>query len=64
MLSRNAFEVSEQIAKNMTYFDLMNHPLYMDEFIRACFIPHTDMALFPSANHVKVEKVKSLRKGK
>jgi hypothetical protein len=32
----------------MTYFDLMSHPGYMDEFIRASFLPHTDLSLFPS----------------
>jgi hypothetical protein len=32
----------------MTYFDLMSHPGYMEEFIRAKFLPHTDLGLFPS----------------
>jgi hypothetical protein len=40
----------------MTYFDLMNHPGYMEEFIRASFIPHTDLTLFPSVE-LKREKV-------
>ncbi|MHC4113716.1 MAG: ASKHA domain-containing protein [Planctomycetota bacterium] len=48
LLSRKALEVSEQIAKSMTYFDLMNHPKYMDEFIKAGFLPHTDLSLFPT----------------
>lgn len=37
-----------EIAKNMTYMELSVHPTYMDEFIAACFIPHTNMKLFPS----------------
>ena len=41
-------DAAERIASNMTYFDLMNHPTYMEEFIRAKFLPHTDLSLFPS----------------
>jgi uncharacterized 2Fe-2S/4Fe-4S cluster protein (DUF4445 family) len=48
LLSRKAIETAEQIAKSMTYFDLMSHPKYMDEFVRAKFLPHTDLTLFPS----------------
>jgi len=52
LLSREALEAAEQIAKSMTYFDLMSHPGYMDEFIRANFLPHTDLSLFPSVGLV------------
>ncbi|KPL24098.1 MAG: hypothetical protein AMJ75_04565 [Phycisphaerae bacterium SM1_79] len=48
MLSRKALAKAEEIAKSMTYFDLMSHPGYMNEFIRASFLPHTDLSLFPS----------------
>lgn len=34
------------IAGNMTYIELSTHPGYMDEFVAACFIPHTDATLF------------------
>jgi uncharacterized 2Fe-2S/4Fe-4S cluster protein (DUF4445 family) len=47
LLSRKALDTAEQIAKSMTYFDLMSHPKYMDEFIKASFLPHTDLSLFP-----------------
>jgi hypothetical protein len=40
----------------MTYFDLMSHPGYMDEFVRASFLPHTDLSLFPSVR-LAAEKV-------
>ena len=52
LLSRKALETAEQIAKSMTYFDLMSHAGYMDEFIRASFLPHTDLSLFPSVGSV------------
>jgi uncharacterized 2Fe-2S/4Fe-4S cluster protein (DUF4445 family) len=48
LLSRKALEAAEKIAKSMTYFDLMSHSGYMDEFTRANFLPHTDLSLFPS----------------
>jgi len=48
LLSRKALQKAEKIAKSMTYFDLMSHPKYMDEFVKAGFLPHTDLSLFPS----------------
>jgi len=50
LLSREALAVAEKIAESMTYFDLMSHPKYMDEFVRASFLPHTDLSLFQSVN--------------
>ena len=37
-----------EIAQNMTYIELSNVPTYMDEFVAAGFVPHTDKSLFPS----------------
>ncbi len=48
LLSRKAMSTAEEIANRMTYFDLMSHAGYMDEFVRASFLPHTDLSLFPS----------------
>lgn len=44
-----AEEKVHEIAANMTYMELSTNPRYMDEFVAACFLPHTDAALFPSA---------------
>jgi uncharacterized 2Fe-2S/4Fe-4S cluster protein (DUF4445 family) len=49
-LSCEALKTAEELAANMTYFDLMSHPGYMDEFIKASFIPYTDLSLFPSVH--------------
>ena len=38
-----------EIAANMTYLELSTHPGYMDSFVAACFLPHTDASLFPSS---------------
>jgi hypothetical protein len=32
----------------MTYFDLMGNPKYMEEFMSANFLPHTNLEEFPS----------------
>ena len=48
VMSRHALAKAEEIAARMTYFDLMNHPKYMDAFIQANFLPHTDLDRFPS----------------
>jgi len=55
LLSRKALETAEKIAEGMTYFDLMSHPGYMDEFTKANFLPHTDLSLFPSVSADKCE---------
>ena len=52
LLSRQAVKTAEKIADGMTYFDLMSHAEYMDEFIRARFLPHTDLSLFPSVKAI------------
>jgi uncharacterized 2Fe-2S/4Fe-4S cluster protein (DUF4445 family) len=35
-----------EIGGGMTYLELSSHPGYMDEFMAACFLPHTDGSLF------------------
>lgn len=48
LFSKDAYEVSRAIASKMTYFDLMNNNKYMEEYISANFLPHTDIEKFPS----------------
>ena len=48
LLSTESERKVYEIAQNMTYLELSAVPSYMDEFIGACFLPHTDMTLFPS----------------
>ena len=47
-MSDEAIEKTSEVASNMTYLELSTHPGYMDAFVAACFIPHTDRSLFPS----------------
>ena len=46
--STSAEKKTYELASNMTYLELSTVPTYMDEFVGACFIPHTDTGLFPS----------------
>jgi uncharacterized 2Fe-2S/4Fe-4S cluster protein (DUF4445 family) len=48
LLSNHAFEKAHEIAEKMTYFELSINPDFMDEFIAALFLPHTNQQLFPS----------------
>jgi len=48
LLSREVLDKTYKIARQTTYYDLIAHPNYMDEFMSAKFIPHTDMSKFPS----------------
>jgi uncharacterized 2Fe-2S/4Fe-4S cluster protein (DUF4445 family) len=38
---------TERIALMMTNLELSNHPTFMNEFIAAMFLPHTDASAFP-----------------
>jgi uncharacterized 2Fe-2S/4Fe-4S cluster protein (DUF4445 family) len=48
LLSRHALEEAKLIAKKMTYFELSVNPRFMDEFVAAMFLPHTNLNLYPS----------------
>ena len=47
VMSDEAGRKLSEIAANMTYLELSTHPGYMDSFVAACFLPHTDSSLFP-----------------
>ena len=49
VLSNDAIAKCAEVAANMTYLELSTYPGYMDSFVAACFIPHTDARLFPSS---------------
>ena len=49
VLSDQATQKCAEVAANMTYMELSTHPGYMDSFVAACFIPHTDARLFPNS---------------
>ena len=48
LMSDQARDKVEELAQSMTYVELSTTPGYMDEFMAACFLPHTNAELFPS----------------
>ena len=48
LMSQEFREKQLDIAKRMTYIDLSSDPKYMDQYMSALFLPHTDKSLFPS----------------
>ena len=48
LTSSAAREKVDELARGMTYLELSTEPGYMDAFVAACFLPHTDANLFPS----------------
>ena len=49
VISDQANEKCAEVAANMTYLELSTYPGYMDSFVAACFLPHTDARLFPNS---------------
>ena len=47
VISDEACAKTVEVAANMTYLELSTYPGYMDAFVAACFLPHTDARLFP-----------------
>jgi len=48
LLSRRARDLTKEIAEKMTYLELSAGSTFMEEYISALFIPHTDLGLFPN----------------
>ncbi len=57
--SKNLLKETERIALMMTNLELSNHPTFMNEFIAAMFLPHTDASAFPQVT----ERINRVRKG-
>jgi len=49
VMSDEAIAKCHEVGANMTYLELSTHPGYMDAFVAACFLPHTDARLFPNS---------------
>ncbi|HID08158.1 MAG TPA: DUF4445 domain-containing protein, partial [Armatimonadetes bacterium] len=48
LLSQQAWDEAHALASRMTYLELSVEPSFMNEFISANFLPHTNLELFPS----------------
>ena len=48
LLSYDAMVKAREIARRMTYIELSTEPAFMNEYTGALFLPHTDIARFPT----------------
>lgn len=48
LLSKNMRQEAEEIARKMTHIELSVSRGFMDEYLSALFLPHTDISLFPT----------------
>ncbi len=51
LLSNHTMERALQVAGSMTNIELSNYQPFMDEYVAAMFLPHTDRRLFPSVDY-------------
>jgi uncharacterized 2Fe-2S/4Fe-4S cluster protein (DUF4445 family) len=51
LLSSHAYERTIHIANGMTNIELSTYKPFMDEYVAAMFLPHTDRRLFPSVDY-------------
>ena len=49
VMSDEANRKCTELGANMTYLELSTYPGYMDSFVAACFLPHTNSSLFPNS---------------
>jgi len=56
VLSREALDMCYEISEKITYYDLITHPNYMDEFMSAKFLPHTDLDKFPHISAIQADR--------
>ena len=47
-MSPGALSLVQAIARRITYMDLTRHPRFLEQFVKAMFLPHTDLEQFPS----------------
>ncbi len=50
LLSQRAWQEAAELGKKITYLELSVGNDFMDEFVSALFLPHTDLSLFPSVH--------------
>ncbi len=62
-LSRSRFRQGLEIARGMTNVELSVDPGYMDRYLAASFLPHTDNGLFPTVKKVPGARRDARREG-
>ena len=52
LINRKKRRIIDEIARMIAYIELNAEPSFMDEYTRATFLPHTDLALFPEVERL------------
>jgi uncharacterized 2Fe-2S/4Fe-4S cluster protein (DUF4445 family) len=47
LINRKKRKILDEIAQKITYIELNAEPSFMDQYTSSCFLPHTDLSLFP-----------------
>jgi uncharacterized 2Fe-2S/4Fe-4S cluster protein (DUF4445 family) len=55
LVSRERRNALDRIARTITYIELNADPGFMDRYTQSCFLPHTDLSLFPTVQRVLEE---------
>ncbi len=61
LLNRRKKKFLDEIARKIAYIELNAEPSFMDEYTGSCFLPHTDLSLFPTVEEM-LEKCRLLRR--
>jgi len=56
LLSKDMRREAEDVASRMTYIELSAKGGFMDEFMSAMFLPHTDIEQFPTVQALLANK--------
>jgi uncharacterized 2Fe-2S/4Fe-4S cluster protein (DUF4445 family) len=51
LLSQEAWQEAGELSREITYIELSVGNVFMEEFVSALFLPHTDLSLFPSVTN-------------
>ncbi|MCM8783830.1 MAG: ASKHA domain-containing protein [Candidatus Omnitrophica bacterium] len=60
LLSQEAYEEIESIARKMTYIDLSTNAEFMNNYSASLFLPHTDIDKFPSIKKILSKQITKL----
>jgi uncharacterized 2Fe-2S/4Fe-4S cluster protein (DUF4445 family) len=52
LINRERRRNLDRIAQRITYIELNAEPSFMDQYTSSCFLPHTDLSLFPGVQRV------------
>jgi uncharacterized 2Fe-2S/4Fe-4S cluster protein (DUF4445 family) len=52
LLNRRKKKFLDEIARKIAYIELNAEPSFMDEYTGSCFLPHTDLSLFPTVEEM------------